>query len=153
MITSIRCTKIFLFVSICFLTSLPLVNASVIYQSGVSSASPPNVLRSARAIFIRTKSVYFKPVTLENALLKKDEFQQWGLTITREEADADLIIEVDRKLFTTSFVYSVIDPRSKRVLASGRVNSVGGTVEGKISHSFIKRMRQVRELPSSNQAK
>ncbi len=153
MITSIRCMKIFLFVSICFLTTAALANVNVIYQSNVSSASPTDVLRSAQSIFIRTKSVYFKSATLENALLKKDEFQQWGLAITREKADADLIIEVDRKLFTTSFVYSVIDPRNKRVLASGRVNSIGGTVEGKISDSFIKRMRQVRALPAPNQAK
>jgi len=153
MINSVHCTKILVFVSICFLTTAALANASVIYQSDVSSAIPTDVLRSARSIFILTKSVYFKPATLENALLKKDEFQQWSLTITREKADADLIIEVDRKLFTTSFVYSVIDPRNKRVLTSGRVNSIGGTVEGKISDSFIKRMRQVRALPSANQAK
>lgn len=147
------CGSVLIHVGICFLIVMPPANAGLRSQSGIPNSSPTEALRSAQSIFIHTKSVYFKPATLENALLKKDEFQQWGLIITREKADADLIIEVDRKLFTTSFVYSVIDPRNKRVLASGRVNSIGGTVEGKISDSFIKRLRQVRSPPSSNQAK
>jgi hypothetical protein len=109
------------------------------------------VLRSAQTIFIRSNSVYFKAETLENSLLQQDEFQQWGLVITRDENDADLIIEVGRKLFTSSFIYSVIDPRNKRVVASGRVNSIGGTVEGKITESFMKKLRTVRQPPASNQ--
>jgi hypothetical protein len=74
----------------------------------------------------------------------QDDFQQWGIVITRDEGDADLIIEVGRKAFTTSFIYSVIDPRNKRVVASGRVNSIGGTVQGKITDSFMKKMRLAR---------
>jgi hypothetical protein len=101
-------------------------------------------LRSAQTIYIKTRSIYFKPATLENSLLQNEEFQQWGIAITRDAADADLIIEVDRKLFTTSFVYSVIDPAHNRLLASGRVNSIGGTVEEKISDSLVKKLRAAR---------
>ena len=108
--------------------------------------NPNDVLRSAQTIFIRTKSVYFKPAALEQKLLERDEFQQWGFVISREESDADLIIEVDRKLFTDRFVYSVIDPKSKRVLLAGNVASIGGTVEGKITDGFIKRLQRVRPL-------
>jgi hypothetical protein len=116
-------------------------------QGAAARPGPDETLRAARTIFIRSKSVYFKPSTLENSLLRRDEFQQWGLAVTRDEADADLIIEVGRKLFTTSFIYSVIDPRGQRVVASGRVNSIGGTVEGKISDSFIKKLRAARQNP------
>lgn len=140
-----RCAGLLLLASVCFIATVPLTNAKKIYQNEAVHSSPIDVLRSAQTIFIRTKSVYFKPATLENALLKRDEFQQWSLAITREEADADLIIEVDRKLFTTKFIYSVLDPRTNRVVASGKVNSIGGTVEGKVSDSFIKRMRQARQ--------
>jgi hypothetical protein len=111
----------------------------------VAPANSVNPLRSARSIFIRTKSVYFKPETLENSLLEQDEFQQWGLSVTRIEAEADLVIEVGRKVFTTSFIYSVIEPRSQKVVASGRVNSIGGTVEGKIRHSLMKKLRAARQ--------
>lgn len=130
---------------ICLLyLSIP-ANAKRFPQTEADRPSPNDVLRSAQTIYIRTKSVYFKPSTLENSLLENDDFQQWGIAISRDEADADLIIEVGRKAFTTSFIFSVLDPRTSRVLASGRVNSIGGTVEAKIADSFIKRMRAVRQ--------
>lgn len=62
---------------------------------------PATILRNAKLIYIRKKSVYFKAPELENELRKRPEFQRWGLAITRNEADADLIIEVGRKVFTT----------------------------------------------------
>ena len=142
--------------SCCVLSSLTLVSAKPYPQNQPQSQarlSPNEVLRSAQTIFVRSKSVYFKPSTLENSLLQQEEFQQWGLVITREESDADLIIEVGRKLFTSSFIYSVLDPRNKRVVASGRVNSIGGTVEGKITSSFMKKLRSVRQPPVSNPVK
>ncbi|HEV7474081.1 MAG TPA: hypothetical protein VGN90_08530 [Pyrinomonadaceae bacterium] len=145
-----------LIASICLLPTPTLVSARNVQddprsRNEAAKPSPNEVLRSAQTIFIRSNSVYFKAETLENSLLQQDEFQQWGLVITRDENDADLIIEVGRKLFTSSFIYSVIDPRNKRVVASGRVNSIGGTVEGKITESFMKKLRTVRQPPASNQ--
>ena len=108
--------------------------------------SPVDVLRSAQTIFIRTKSAYFKPAALEQALLDRNEFQAWNMFISRDETDADLIIEVDRKLFTNRFVYSVIDPHTNRVLLSGKIGSLGGTVEGQIANGFVKRLQRFRPL-------
>lgn len=105
---------------------------------------PYDALRNARTIFIRSKSAYFKPQSLEQALVNRDEFQDWGLVVTRDEADADLVVEVARKLFTNRFVYNVIDPRANRVLMGGRIGSLGGTVEGQIADSLIKKLRRVR---------
>ena len=133
--------------------AVPFVNAKESLQVEVARSSPNDVLRSAQTIFIRTKSVYFKPAALEQALLDRDEFQQWGFVISREESDAELIIEVDRKLFTNRFVYSVIDPKTKRVLLAGKIGSLGGTVEGQIANGFIKRLRRVRPLVSDAKAK
>jgi phenylacetate-coenzyme A ligase PaaK-like adenylate-forming protein len=124
---------------------VPAASSVASAQSGGTSPSPDQVLRSARAIFIRTKSVYFNPSTLEHALLQHDELRQWGLAVTRDESEADLVIEVRRKLFTTSFVYSVIDPKRQTVVASGRVNSIGGTVEGKITHSLMQKLRAAHQ--------
>jgi hypothetical protein len=105
---------------------------------------PATILRNAQLIYIRKKSVYFKAPELENELRKRPEFQRWGLAITRNEADADLIIEVGRKVFTTRFIYSVIDPRTDIVVTSGKLSSVGGTLATKIAKRFIEQMRQVR---------
>lgn len=129
----------------CLLAFVSGVQLRGVCQSVDARPSADDALRSARNIFIRSKSVYFKPSTLENSLLQQDDFRQWGLAVTRNEADADLIIEVGRKVFTTSFVYSVIEPRTQRVVASGRVNSIGGTVEGKITHSLMKKLRAAHQ--------
>jgi len=139
--------------SFCAFTNVPPTSAQQSSQSDAVRASPGEVLRSAQTIFISTKSVYFKPAALEQALLDRSEVQQWGLVISREETDADLIIEVDRKLFTNRFVYSVIDPRTKRVLISGKIGSLGGSVEGQIAKGFVKRLQPFRLFNPSAQPK
>jgi hypothetical protein len=148
-----RYLYVLLFVSFSIVATVTLTNAQQDSQAGVVRSNPNDVLRSAQTIFIRTKSVYFKPAALEQALLDRDEFQQWGFVISREESDAGLIIEVDRKLFTNRFVYSVIDPQTKRILLAGKIGSLGGTVEGQIADGFIKRLKRVRPLVSAAQPK
>jgi hypothetical protein len=128
----------------CVLVFAQIASVSAASRLEQSRQSPAEVLRSARTVFVRSRSVYFKPSTLENSLLQYDEFTGWGMSITRNEADADLVVEVGRKIFTTSFVFSVIDPKTRRVVASGRVNSIGGTVEGKIASSLMKKLRAAR---------
>jgi hypothetical protein len=138
----------------CWLTCGATPAAAVqVEQKEVGRYNPNDVLRAAQTIFIRSKSVYFKASTLENSLLQRDEFQEWGMSVTRTESDADLIIEVGRKVFTTSFVYSVIDTKTNRIIVSGRVNSIGGTVEGKISDSFIKKLKIAHASSPAAQAK
>ena len=116
--------------------------------SDTSTASPVTdpraILRAARLIYIRKKSVYFKAPELENELRKRPEFQSWGLAITRNEGDADLIVEVGRKVFTTRFIYTVIDPRTDIVVISGKLSSLGGTLATKIAKRLIEQMRQMR---------
>ena len=129
---------------VCAWMTIPQIGAQEALQREEKRQTPNEALRSAQTIYIKSKSVYFKSEGLENSLLQRQEFQDWGLTITRDEADADLIVEVGRKVFTTSFIFSVIDPKNNRVVASGRVNSIGGTVEAKISDSLIKRLRIAR---------
>lgn len=110
----------------------------------VSRPDPYDALRSARMIFIRSQSAFFNPRSLEQALVNRDEFQDWELVVTRDEAEADLVIEVSRKSFTNRFVYNVIDRRANRILAGGRIGSLGGSVEGQVADSFIKKLRRVR---------
>lgn len=130
----------------CIIAAVQFADANQNPQVEAARADANDLLRSAQRIYISTKSVYFKPATLEQALLDREEFQQWGFVISREESDAELIIEVDRKLFTNRFVYSVIDPKTQRVLLAGKIGSLGGTVEGQIADGFIKRLRRIRPL-------
>lgn len=112
-------------------------------SSATALADPATILRNAKVIYVRKESVFFKPAELENELLKRPEFQRWGLLITRTETDADLIIEVGRKVFTR-FVYTVIDRRTNTVVASGKLSSLGGTLSTKIAKRFIENLKRVR---------
>jgi hypothetical protein len=105
---------------------------------------PVTILRTAKLIYIRKESAFFKPSELENELLKRPEFQRWGLLITRTELDADLIIEVSRKVFTR-FVYTIIDRRTNTVVASGKLSSLGGTLSTKVAKRVIENMKRVRQ--------
>ena len=116
-------------------------------QYSESNAAPvtdtATIMRHAKTIYIRKKTIYIEAPELENELLKRPEFQRWGLAITRNEMDADLIIEVGHKIFTR-FVYTVLDPRTNIVLASGKLSSLGGTLSTKIAKRFIENMQRVR---------
>jgi mono/diheme cytochrome c family protein len=112
-------------------------------QQAIPSRSTES-LRSARTIFIMSRSGYFNPHDLANELLKKPDFSQMGLTIIKDRNAADLVIEVDRLVFTTHFPYVVVDPKNNTVVASGEVNSLFGTVPAKISNAFTKLLKAAR---------
>ncbi len=148
MLSLARSLCVVLLACLCAFVLVPVARAQQSPQSESSGVAahprPSETLREAQTIFIRSKSVLLKPAALEQALLDRSEVQRWELVISRDETDADLIIEVQRKLFTNIFVYSVIDPHTQRVLLSGKVGSLGGTVEGQIANGFVKRMQRFR---------
>ncbi|MGH9766139.1 MAG: hypothetical protein ACREAB_01790, partial [Blastocatellia bacterium] len=102
-------------------------------------------LRAAKTIFVRSQSGFFNREVMEREMLRRPEFQQWGMTITRQEESADLIIEIHRKRFSTRFTFSALDPRSGRILASDTASSIGGTIEPKLAARFINQVKTVRQ--------
>jgi hypothetical protein len=101
-------------------------------------------LRTAQTIAIRTKTNFFQPSTLEQELLSREEFVKSGVQLTLDFKQTDLILEVTRKRFTTKFPYVVSDGHKGTILLSGIVNSVGGTVEGKIADRLSKQLSAAR---------
>lgn len=117
-------------------------------------AVPPNVAAfsesshnaetpSTRRVFVRSKSLLVRAAVVEDKLLKRPEFQQLGFVITRDESDADLILELRHDLLT-KYVFSVVDVKTSTVLASGKVSSLGGTVAGKVAKRFVREMARTR---------
>ena len=89
-----------------------------------------------RRVFVRSTSLLVRAAVVEDKLLKRAEFKQLGLVITREESDADLILELRHDLFT-KYVFSVVESRTHTIVASGKLSSLGGTVAGKVAKRFV----------------
>lgn len=110
--------------------------------------NPRAVLRAARVLFIRSKSAYLKSSDLENEMRQRAEFAALGLLVTKEEGNADLILEVGRKVPGRKFVYSAIDPRTQIVLTSGSAKAdlfgLAPSVAHKIAKRFLQRVQAAR---------
>lgn len=111
-------------------------------------ADTRGMLVASKFIAIHSRTAYLTAQTLESALRGRKDFQASGLVITDNETDADAVIEVNRAIFTTEYPFTVLDRRSRIVIASGKVNSLFGTAAGKISDSFMKQARLAKAAPT-----
>lgn len=123
---------------------------SLLAAGAAAAQSPAAVER--KFVFAHTKTIYIdshthfvKQAELEKALLKQKEFDAFGLELTRNMQSADVILEVKRAAFQNNFPYSLIDRRTKVVLAAGEVNSIGGTAYGKIAAQLMEKLKTARE--------
>lgn len=102
-------------------------------------------LKTAHTIFIRSRAPWVRAHEIEDGLLKKRGFSELGFTITRNEGEADLVLELGHKYMTTRFFFTVVESCSQSVVASGSVSSLFGTVHGKVADSFVKQVRRARQ--------
>jgi len=94
---------------------------------------------ASRRVFVRSKSLLVRSAVVEDKLLKRPEFKQLGFSITRDEADADIILELRHDLLTM-YVFTVVEVKTQTVIAGGKLSSLGGTVAGKVAKRFVKAM-------------
>lgn len=112
-------------------------------------ADPAAAMRNARYIFVRSNSEFVSEREVEDALRKRKEIKAWGMIITRNESEADLIIEISRKAFTRRFTFTVVEPRTWTLVTSGKTRSVlfGKKIPNKIAEKFANRVKVVRPYP------
>ena len=114
-------------------------------SAAVAASNAPDLLRSARALIIDSRSMYFTPDSLEKALASQKGFEGLGLMIVKDRRVADLLITVDRPLFTYTFTYSVTDQRTSVVLDSGKVTAIdGGAAATRIAKQLVTKWQKVR---------
>jgi len=108
-----------------------------------SLMSPTESLKNAKTIYVKSSSLLVGSSVVEDKLNKRKEFQALGLVITRDAGAADLVLQVKHDLFTM-YTYTVVDPHSQILVASGKLSSLGGTVAGKVAKRFMKQMVAAR---------
>ncbi len=114
-----------------------------------TASDPATVLRKARFVYVLSNSIFVSKSEVEASLQKRKEFKAWGMVITRDAGQADLVIEITRKPLTRRFTFSVLDPRTSEVVASGKTRSVilGKKISNKIAEKFANRVKVYRPYP------
>ena len=108
------------------------------------------ILKDARTIYIHSKTSFLTVDTLDRALAMEKDWPKLALTIVQDKRVADLLIEIDRPLFTYVHTFVVVDKRTSIVLASGKVTAFDGTIaSGGLAKDIIKIFSAARVPPPS----
>lgn len=105
-----------------------------------------DIMRSARTIVVRSMTIYLEPQQLENELRQRPEFKSLGLAMVKDEQMADIRIEINRAEFSFNYAYTVTNPQTSIVVASGSVTAWNGDVAApRIAHEILREIQAVRQ--------
>jgi hypothetical protein len=114
----------------------------------IAETNPKALLRRARLVFVDSDSSFFEPVQLQNALRKREEFDAWQMAIIDgwdKRNVADVIIAIDRPLFTYTFTYKITNTSNGIVLATGKVTAFDGNdAAPKLAQRIMEEMKVAR---------
>lgn len=83
--------------------------------------------------------------------MQKD-WDKLGLTLVQDPRVADLLIEIDRPLFTYVHTFVISDKRTTIVLGSGKVTAFYGTIaSGGLAKDIVKIFAVARLPPGAKQ--
>jgi len=97
-------------------------------SAAISNADPRQIVKNAMTIFIHSKTSFLTVDTLDRALVLQKVWPQLQLTIVQDQRVADLLIEIDRPLFTYVHTFVISDKKTSIVLDSGKVTAFDGTI-------------------------
>jgi len=117
-------------------------------QSAETKPRAVDVLRTFKTIYVQSKTPLAKPEMLAGELQKNNSFDGWGLSITSDPNDGDVIVEMDHQPGWFYYTYSMTQRSSGLVLAVGRVDAWDGKyASAKIARALMKRCATVRNPP------
>jgi len=120
---------------------MPAKAAAELPQSSaaIAEAKPKQILKNAKTISIRSKTSFLTVDTLDRALALQKDWDKLDLTIVQDQRVADLLIEIDRPLFTYIHTFVIIDKKTSIVLGSGKVTAFDGTIaSGGLAKDIVK---------------
>ena len=104
-----------------------------------------DLLARGKTIFVVTDSFFVKKEELEKDLINRKELADWGLHVVGSPQNADLILKVRRAPFQNNFPFTITDRVSGIVVMGGTVNSLFGTVPGKIAARLTDKLKEIKE--------
>lgn len=107
-------------------------------------------LAHARSLRVRSNTTFFSTFMLEKELMGDSRFRTLGLELVNGYQGGDLLITVDRPLFTYDFTYSVTSAQSGVLLLTGKVTAIDGphAAEG-IGNKLVQALQDARGLKAA----
>lgn len=109
--------------------------------------SKKEMITSAKTIALTKSSAHPSRQALEKELLKRPDFREMNLTITRYKDSADVYVEigyVSLSWITHRYVYRIFDRRTGTVLAAGETTSWGSLAEN-LARNIGKSLKSLRD--------
>ena len=110
-----------------------------------TALSNNDLLLRGKTIYVMTDSFFVKKEQLERGLINRKELGDWGLHVVQTAQNADLVLKVRRAPFQNNFPFTITDRVSGIVVMGGTVNSLFGTVPGKIAARLAERLKEIGE--------
>jgi len=115
----------------------------------IAEHSPKALLGRGRTVYISSDTDFFEPVQLQNALRERAEFEAWQMAIVdgswENRSVADLLVEVDRPLFTYTFTYQITDRGTGIIVATGKVTAFDGNAAApRLADKIVEDIRKAR---------
>jgi hypothetical protein len=120
---------------------MPAQQAAEVPQSSaaIAGSDAKHILKNAKTIYIHSKTSFLTVDTLDRALAQQKDWEKLGLTIVGDSRVADLILEIDRPLFTYVHTFVLSDKKTSIVLGAGKVTAFDGTIaSGPMAKDIVK---------------
>jgi hypothetical protein len=129
------------------LLSIVLISSVGFAQQGSRLPDNKELVARARSYYVETDTFYMKREALESSLLGQAEFKAWNLQITGKQELADMVVRVKRVPFSNHFSYTVTDRETDTIVMAGKVDSLRGTVYGRVAKEIVEKMVALRGSP------
>jgi len=121
--------------------------ATIPSQTRLSEDQPSSkcALATARSVRVMSKTTFLISFLLEQELMNNRGFRNLGINVLDGDRASDLLMVVDRPVFTYDFTYSLSDGRSGSVIGTGKVTAIDGAHAAPgIAKLFVQDVEQAR---------
>ena len=130
-----------------FFTIMAFISSVSFAQQGSRLPDNKELVTRARSYYVESDSFYMKREALESSLLGQKEFKAWDLQVTGRKDLADMVVRVKRVPFSNHFSYTVTDRDTDTIVMAGKVDSLAGTVYGRVAKEIVEKMVALRGNP------